>query len=190
MKTEVKWYRVIDPLSPLYGCDVRGWRKPVGNNEMTIQDFMVIEAMRRVDIFVGDRPFQLVAPDGEMLGLLIDWTQLEPSPLQDEIVELATDMPYGEFLEEVELNREDGCVLHLSAYERLYQVALLVPGPPDPGPLGNKPPRRLLASRTIDCTPEVIQAIRGVFERGDSVFDIKRMIEDSGHASQPYRTVT
>lgn len=163
--SDVRWFRVIDPLSPLYGCDVRGFKKPVGNSAMTVQDFLVIEAMRRVDIFVGDRPFQLVAPSGECLGLLIDWTQLEPSPIQDEIVELSTDLPYGEFLEEV-LDEREGLQLHCVAYERAYQVALLGTDPPS-----------VIVSRTLQNSDDEVVRIRAAFDRGDDVDDIKYMIE-------------
>lgn len=177
----IKWYRVIDPLSPLYGCDVTGYDAADGAYEIPKETYLNLTGMRRVDIFVGDRPFQLMAPKNENLGLMVLFQQLEKSPLQDEIVELATDLPYGEFLEEVELSRKDDCTLHLVAYENLYQIALLVPsGRPGTPLLGGKSARVVSISRVIDCTPETIQAVREVFERGDSAADMKRMIENMG----------
>ena len=68
-------------------------------------------------------------------------------------------------------------MLHLVAYEQLYQIALLVPGPTDPRNT-NKISRVVSISRVIDCTPETICAIREIFDRGDSVDDMKRMIEN------------
>lgn len=170
--SEVKWFRVIDPLSPLYGCDVRGFKKPVGNNQMSTQDFMAIEAMRRVDVFVGDRPFQLVAPEGETLGLLIYWGHLEPSPLQDDIVELSTELPYGEFLEEVEdgpRGDETGARLTCVAYEERYQIALKWRD--EAGGTIN------VFSRTIQNSHDDVVRIREAFNRGDDVDDIRYMIE-------------
>ncbi len=154
---EVKWYRVIDPLSPLYGCDVRGYSAECVFGP---DDGLVIKAMRRVDIFVGDRPFQLIAPQGETLGLVIDSRQLEPSPLQDETVELATDLPYGEFLEEVEDERGDRLRLHSVAYENAYQVALTSP-------------EGVIVTRTIQNLNDELIEIREMFARGDDVDDIK-----------------
>lgn len=171
METEVKWYRVIDPLSPLYGCDVRGWKKNIGSNDLSYDEMLVVCAMRRIDVFVGDRPFQLIAPEGENLGLLIVLQCLEPSPLQDDVVELTTDIPYGEFLEEVEVSRDDGCVLHIVAFERAFQVALLVPS------IIKNADRRVAVSRVIDCSPEMIKSIRDEFDLGCDAFDIKRTIE-------------
>jgi hypothetical protein len=121
--------------------------------------------MRRVDIFVGDRPFQLVAPAGETLGLMIDVSHLEPSPLQDDIVELSTDLPYGEFLEEVEdgPRGDDGAKLTCVAFESLYQVALVH---------GNT-----VVSRTLTNENDDIVRIREAFSRGDHVDDLRYMIE-------------
>lgn len=125
---ETKWYRVIDPLNPLFGCDVR-----VRNDRAVVAKsgaklYWEISAMRRVDIFVGDRPFQLIAPEGESLGLWIDPAHLQDSPLQDDVVELATDLPYGECLDEMEYERGDGLRIHLVTYEHACQVALLKDG--------------------------------------------------------------
>ncbi len=113
--SEARWYRVTDPLSPLCGCDVRG-REHL--------DYFLIDAVRRIDIFVGDRPFQRVAPTGQDLGLMIRSIQLIESPLQDDIVELATDTPYGKFVWENEFTRPDGASLHVVEFERKRQIAL------------------------------------------------------------------
>jgi hypothetical protein len=130
------WYRVIDPLSPLFGCDVKG--APVVNLGLPMGEYLSISALRRVDVFVGNRPFQLVAPEGLFLGLLIDVEQLELSPIQDDVVELADDRPFGRCIDESEMTRADGLTLRIARYERGQQVAL------DEG-LGGK----LLASRTF-----------------------------------------
>lgn len=162
--SEVKWFRVIDPLSPLYGCDVRGYDAHESPFDIPKETFLTLTALRRVDVFVGDRPFQLIAPEKENLGLLVLFQQLEPSPLQDDIVELSTDLPYGEFLEEVEDARGDGAKLHCVAYEQVYQIALLHQD-------------RLLVSRIIRNDDDEIVRIRRAFERGDDIDDIKYMIE-------------
>lgn len=119
-----KWYRVTDPLSPLHGCDVRGEPRNLVNIDMSFDRFLIVEALRRVDIFAGDRPFQLIAPDGKSLGMMIEWAQLAESPLQDDIVELATDLPYGACLDEYEAERGDEVRLHVATFERAAQVAL------------------------------------------------------------------
>lgn len=121
MVEEKKWYRVTDPLSPLFGCDVRGW---VSEAAIGPDNALVVEAMRRIDVFVGDRPFQLVATPGENLGLAVRTDQLEESPLQDDIIELTTDSPYGKCVDEEEATRADDLNLHVTTYERAIQVAL------------------------------------------------------------------
>lgn len=121
MGEDKKWYRVNDPLSPVYGCDVRGWRAEAVFGP---DDALVVIAMRRVDIFVGDRPFQLVAPDGENLGLAVRTDQLVESPIQDEIMETGTDRPYGLCIDESEMRRADGCTIRMARFERAIQVAL------------------------------------------------------------------
>lgn len=166
---KVKWYRVVDPLSPLYGCDVRGYDAECSFGP---DDGLVIQAMRRVDIFVGDRPFQLVAPEGETLGLMILSSQLEPSPIQDEVVELSTELPYGEFLEEVEdgpRGDETEARLTCVAYEERYQIALKWRDPASE--------TINVFSRTILNLNDDVIRIRGAFERGDDVDDIRYMIE-------------
>jgi hypothetical protein len=121
---EVVWFRVIDPLSPLYGCDVKLADSSAVAVDRGAEIWWKVIAMRRVDIFVGDRPFQLIAPPGESLGICIDPDQLEPSPLQDETVELQTDRPNGLCLDESEMTRGDGHTLRIARYERATQVAL------------------------------------------------------------------
>lgn len=117
-----EWFRVNDPLSPLHGCDVRG-SEAVDENEESL-GFLMIEALRRVDIFVGDRPHQLVAPEDGNLGLMIDMNQLIESPIQDDIVELVTDRPFGKCVEEYQLDRADGVALRIARFEGAIQVAL------------------------------------------------------------------
>lgn len=123
---EKKWYRVVDPLSPLYGCDVTGYRTAWDSD--TDETLMIaITAMRRVDVFVGDRPFQLVAKDGESLGLWIDVECLDDSPVQDETVETGTDRPHGICIDESEMERGDGVKLRVARYERATQIAVESP---------------------------------------------------------------
>lgn len=170
--SDVKWYRVIDPLSPLYGCDVRGYDASEGPYEIPKGTYLNATGMRRVDVFVGDRPFQLMAPKNENLGLMVLFQQLEPSPIQDEVVELSTELPYGDFLEEVEdgpRGDETEARLTCVAYEERYQIALKWRDP---------------ASETINVYSRVIQSpnddvimIRSAFNRGDDVDDIRYMIE-------------
>ena len=176
MATKSKWWRVIDPISPLYGCDVRG--DLMFMSETSSHEYIFIEAMRRIDIFVGDRPFQLIAPSGEDLGLLINSKQLQLSPLQDDLIELSTDPPYGEFLEELELSRGDvdNCILHLVAYEKLYQVALLSR---ETGLVG-RPKVTLIESRTVFCDPDEIRDLRSQFEEGLDVEGLINMIRGLG----------
>lgn len=122
MIEEGKWYRVVERLSPLCGCDVRV--------EVTGKyDWPLIVALRRVDVFAGDRPYQLVAAEGENLGIAVDPDDLELAPIQDDIVELTTRSPYGECLEESELIREgSNLVLRCAFYERASQISLEAQG--------------------------------------------------------------
>ncbi len=133
MGEEKKWYRVIDPLNPLFGCDVRCRKSDLQVNA----DRFVIEAMRRVDLLVGDRPFQLIAPEGEDLGLTIKRTHVEESPLQEETIEIGTDRPFGLCLGEAEVSVPSGHAMRTAQYERVTQVAL------------EDPEGRLLATATV-----------------------------------------
>jgi len=121
------WYRVNDPLSPLSGCDVRGrlanFEEAAWEN-LSAGSFLIIDAVRRVDVFQGDRPYQRVAADGQNLGLLIAESQLVESPIQDDVVEIATDRPYGAVVEERDHDRSDGLALRVVEYESMAQVAL------------------------------------------------------------------
>ncbi len=156
------WYRVIDPLNPLYGCDVRC------RESLQAEGWMVVEALRRVDVFVGDRPFQLVAPKGGCLGLLVDSDNLEVSPIQDEVMETATDRPYGLCLNESEMQRGDEVTLRIARYEYSTQIALL------------SAEGKLLATQTLwnggPTGPETTrlweEKIVSMFERGDDQDDI------------------
>ena len=156
-----KWYRVSDPISPLYGCDVKGYEI---DSMFGPDDGMVLCALRRIDIFKGDRPFQLVAPVGEDLGIIISCDQLCLSPLQDDIVELATDLPYGRFLEESELFVSD-LVLNIVTYERAHQVAL------------RRPPTTVVASKVTVSGRNAVDAVRLAFEQNRPVEEIVMMIE-------------
>ena len=160
--SDLSWYRVVDPLSPLHGCDVHG---------LDDGELLEICALRRVDVFVGDRPYQLIAPEGQTLGLLIVRDQLEPSPIQDEVVELATDLPYGTFLEEIEHYRDGGECLHLVAYERAFQVALRSPADTLDAP------GHVVISRTTFCDTELITGLVVAFEAKLPTDEMKMMIK-------------
>lgn len=116
------WFRVNEPLSPLHGCDVKGQFRDDLKTEL------LICAVRRVDIFMGDRPFQLVAAEGSDLGLWIRANQLEPSRIQDEIVELSTTAPYGKFIKEQTISGKDQANLTVVEYEDGFQIALIYYG--------------------------------------------------------------
>lgn len=168
---DVKWYRVIDPLNPLFGCDVRG-EQAVDSRGNPVR-FLVIEAMRRIDVFVGDRPFQLIAPEGQNLGLMIREDQLGDSPLQDDVIELSTDLPYGECLDEEHHTRADGLTVHAVTYEHAAQVALLKDG-------------KLLKTRTT-LGLSVPNTVLAWFEQGRTEEDILEYMatgEDDGEEDQ------
>jgi len=170
MDEDVKWYRVTDPLSPLCGCDVRlsglrvwniAWSRPG-------TEFYQVVAMRKVDVFVGDRPFQLVAKEGEDLGLLINMDQLAESPFQNDVMEIGRDRPHGICLDESEMTRQDGVTLRIARYERATQIAL------------EDADDCLLATTTEPIKPTDPDEVRNawedaiitMFERGDDVDDI------------------
>lgn len=120
------WYRVNDPLSPLSGCDVR-----LGPDRLDFHRrsdgallYAIIVAVRRVDVFQGDRPYQRVSALGQDLGLMIATDRLIESPIQDDVVEIATDRPYGACVEERDHERSDGLRLRVVQYELMAQVAL------------------------------------------------------------------
>lgn len=161
MGEEKKWYRVIDPLNPLCGCDVM-------IAELTKQPgFFAVTALRRLDIFVGDRPFQLVAKEGEQLGVMVNFDHLQESPLQNEIVETGTDRPHGRCLDESEMTRKDGVTLRIARYERATQIAV---EDPDDGLLTTR-------TETSDFRDLWERTIVNVFERGDDVEDIVYALE-------------
>lgn len=161
---EEKWFRVTDPLSPLYGCDVRGWRSQA---VFGADDALVVTALRRVDVFVGDRPFQLIAPEGEDLGVAVRTEQLQESPLQDETVETGTDRPHGLCLDESEMTRSDGSTLRIARYERATQIAV------------EDTNGDLLSTRTETADVRALweQTIVDMFERGDDIDDIAYALE-------------
>ena len=114
----VSWYRVVDPQSPLFGCDVKGW---ISEAAIGADDALVIQAMRRIDMVVGDRPYQMIASDGENLGLAIRTDQLEVSAVQDDLIEMTRTHPYGEIISEKKLGDEISLTLVL--YGRALQAA-------------------------------------------------------------------
>lgn len=163
---EMKWFRVVDPLSPLYGCDVRGWESEAAFGP---DDALIVTAMRRVDVFVGNRPFQLVAKQGEDLGLAVRTSQLDVSPVQDEIIETGTDRPHGLCLDESEMTRLDGVTLRVARYERATQIAL------------EDPDGVLVATATEsgEARGAWETAIVDMFEHGDDQDDITYALRNS-----------
>lgn len=117
-----EWFRVSDPLSPLHGCDVRlgpeTYSRPSG------PVFQPVVAARRVDVFQGDRPYQRVAPAGQDLGIMVSVDSLRASPIQEDVIELATDRPYGDLIEEYQLDRSDGIALRVVVFTEAIQAAL------------------------------------------------------------------
>lgn len=120
------WFRVNDPLNPLHGCDVKvGDPFAVSTAIPEGRSFAPIIAVRRVDVFQGDRPYQRISAPGADLGLMIDVTvALAESPIQDDVVELATDRPYGDLIEEYQLDRSDGVSMRVVSFTGGTQVAL------------------------------------------------------------------
>ncbi len=166
MSDGVKWYRVVDPLSPLCGCDVRlGLFRMLGRGG---SEWGRVEAMRKVDVFVGDRPFQLVAKDGEDLGLMINMDQLDESPFQADVMEIGRDRPHGLCINESEMTRQDGVTLRIARYERATQIAI------------EDSEDCLLATSTEVVDPSDPDEVRNawedaivtMFERGDDPDDI------------------
>lgn len=170
---EKKWFRVIDPLSPLYGCDVLLSGEKVYNVEWAVggedEEFHRVIAMRRVDVFVGDRPFQLVAKEGQDLGLLISNACFASSPVQDEIVEAGTDRPHGLCIDESEMTRQDGVTLRIARYERATQIAV------------EDADDCLMATHTdsSDARESWERVIVDMFERGDDLEDIVYALRNS-----------
>lgn len=111
-----RWYRVSDGGNPLCGADVKlgpmlGW-----------EPWYKVVAVRRCDVFLGARPYQMRAagPDGD-LGLMTNASHLRLSPVQDEEFELATDNPYGDFIDEERLTDVDGAELQLIHFDNAVQ---------------------------------------------------------------------
>lgn len=109
-------------MNPLCGCDVKTGEE--GHLVGASGKFWEVTAIRRVDVFVGDRPFQLVAPPGDSLGIMVANSHLIKSPIQEDITEIATDRPFCKCLEEREHSRGDDLVLRVAEYEGMAQVAL------------------------------------------------------------------
>jgi len=157
-----KWFRVVDPLSPLRGCDVKGNIVELGKD--TSWKWLLVESVRRVDVFVGDRPFQLVG-SGDDLGVLIKISHLEESSIQDDVVEMTTDSPYGKCLSEDERTRKDGLTIRIAVFEKAAQIAL--------EDLHGK----LLATRTIRDNPKLaVDNALDMFEAGEDEDEIHNFL--------------
>jgi hypothetical protein len=160
-----KWYRVIDPLSPLYGSDVLLSGEAVWNVAWATDEdekFYQVIGIRRVDVFLGDRPFQLMAKDGDDLGFLISNTRIASSPIQDNVVVTGTDRPHGICIDETEMTRQDGTTLRIARYERATQIAV------------EDNNGDLMATHTdsTEFRDHWEKVIVGMFEDGDEVEDI------------------
>lgn len=160
---EKKWYRVIDPLNPLYGCDVSGVEA------LSVEGWLNLTAMRRVDVFVGDRPFQLIAKSGEYLGVLIDCDHLALAPIQDVTMVTGTDRPHGLCLDESEMVRKDGVTLRVARYERATQIAV---EDAEENLLGT-------STETGDFKDEWERQIIALFESGAEPEDIAYALEEN-----------
>lgn len=134
---EKKWYRVCEPLNPLNGCDVKIRDDGTG--------LVCLCALRRVDVFVGDRPYQLRGD----LGIWIREEHLKESPIQDDIMEMATDNPYGPFVGESR-SYDNPLEMHIARYQSAIVVSLRdLEGPDD---------ARLICSRTMIGAPAELDA--------------------------------
>lgn len=114
--SSVKWWRVVDPLNPLSGCDV------LIDEQVDCSDMHPVKALRRLDVLVGNRPFQLVNPEGD-IGIAVSAAHLQASPVQDDVVEIEYDRPHGKCLSEVTIPSGDGEELRVVEYENAIQVA-------------------------------------------------------------------
>lgn len=126
--SNVKWWRVIDPLNPLCGCDVT--LAPTEHGIVKFEDpdndntlYGAVTGLRRMDILMGDRPFQLIRKDGQDIGVLVRLGHLEVSPIQDDVVEIAYDLPNGKCLDEDVLSDGGDAELRIAKYENATQVA-------------------------------------------------------------------
>jgi len=135
----------------------------VSGERLGARSFLRVTSVRRVDVFQGDRPYQRVAAEGQDLGILIDMAQLVASPIQDDVVEIATDRPYGRCIEERTIDRDDDTRLRIVQYETMAQLAL------DDLSTG-----LVLVSKTV--TLEVMSAIEDEFSNGLEVDEMQYLI--------------
>lgn len=117
---EQKWWRVVAPDNILFGADVRGNVIPADDGCEVATLF--VRAIRRVDMIVGDRPFQ-VQNLGTGIMIEVNMDNLELSPVQDEVVEISRKSPHGEFQHET---TETNGNRHLTIvwYEDAIQIAV------------------------------------------------------------------
>lgn len=157
MSSVAMWYRVMDPLNPLCGADVL--IEDEGDN-----GFCVVTALRRLDVLMGNRTFQLRVPEGQHLGISVLAEHLVESPIQDDVIEIAYDYPNGKCLSEATLDTGDTDELRIARYERAIQVAY------------GEREGELAATCTLrgDDREERLKTIIGLFE--DSNFDFDNLI--------------
>lgn len=112
-----RWYRVQGNIgNPLNGCDVQVYDDPSDSAGIPL----LVLALRRIDMIIGDRPYQLRDPDG--LGVYIDRYSLVDSPIQDDVVEIATDSPYGKFIDSNIFPLGKDGLITMARYERAVQA--------------------------------------------------------------------
>lgn len=125
------WYRVVDRAHPLWGLEVCG---DLNNQEVVLDGsddaLLDVKSVRRLEVFVGDRPMQISRVRGMWLSMDI----LEESPIQED-VQLEVGPPYGKCLEEDSMEigsilRTDGLGTNavkvtVALYERAATVAVV-----------------------------------------------------------------
>lgn len=112
--------RVVDPGSPLCGWDLLCDEVEVEGLPEGISPMLDVLAARRIDVLLGDRPLQYSPPNG--MGMTIDADRVEPCPVQDAVIEVATDAEglYGDHLE-----RQSYATNHMNLEIEIFENAVL-----------------------------------------------------------------
>lgn len=120
------WKRINDPLSPLFGADVRGLEIKVEENYYTHNSdkWFLVTHLRRLDLIVGNKPFQLSGGDDGHIGMIISCDFLIDSPVNEDTIEFDSLPPYGKFLGERLEKRLDGLRLESARFENSVQASL------------------------------------------------------------------
>lgn len=121
---KLNWYRVVEATNPLSGCDV------LCDEEMFSKSYYCpVYGVRRIDVFVGDRPFQMVSADPSVdMGIAIHAGHMKLSSIQHRSITLSTDRPNGLCILEKEW--EDGKrIVRYAEYENgRSQVSVSIDG--------------------------------------------------------------